>query len=41
MVRGAPDRGGPGCQTPTEMIQAFKLGAPIQKLFPGVMGGPN
>ena len=31
----------PGCQTPTEMIQAFKLGAPIQKLFPGVMGGPN
>ena len=28
----------PGCQTPTEMIQAFKLGAPIQKLFPGVMG---
>jgi len=31
----------PGCQTPTEMIQAWKLGAPIQKLFPGVMGGPN
>jgi Entner-Doudoroff aldolase len=31
----------PGCQTPTEMVQAWKLGAPIQKLFPGVMGGPN
>ena len=31
----------PGCATPTEMIHAWKLGAPIQKLFPGVMGGPN
>ena len=31
----------PGCNTPTEMIQAWKLGAPIQKLFPGVAGGPN
>jgi|TARA_B100001142_G_scaffold37747_1_gene33016 Entner-Doudoroff aldolase len=31
----------PGCGTPTEMVQAFKLGAPIQKLFPGVAGGPG
>jgi 2-dehydro-3-deoxyphosphogluconate aldolase/(4S)-4-hydroxy-2-oxoglutarate aldolase len=31
----------PGCNTPTEMFQAWKLGAPIQKLFPGVAGGPN
>ena len=30
----------PGCQTPSEMVQAWKLGAPIQKLFPGVAGGP-
>ena len=29
----------PGCQTPTEMITAFRAGAPLQKLFPGVAGG--
>jgi Entner-Doudoroff aldolase len=31
----------PGCGTPSEMYQAFQYGAPIQKLFPGVAGGPN
>lgn len=31
----------PGCATPTELYQAYSLGAPIQKLFPGVMGGAN
>lgn len=31
----------PGCQTPTEMVTAYRHGAPLQKLFPGVMGGPN
>jgi len=30
----------PGCQTPTELFNAYKYGAPIQKLFPGVAGGP-
>ena len=30
----------PGCQTPTELIQAYRHGAPLQKLFPGVAGGP-
>jgi 2-dehydro-3-deoxyphosphogluconate aldolase/(4S)-4-hydroxy-2-oxoglutarate aldolase len=30
----------PGCQTPTEMINAYRHGAPLQKLFPGVAGGP-
>lgn len=30
----------PGCQTPTEMITAYRAGAPLQKLFPGVAGGP-
>jgi 2-dehydro-3-deoxyphosphogluconate aldolase/(4S)-4-hydroxy-2-oxoglutarate aldolase len=29
----------PGCQTPTEMINAYRHGAPLQKLFPGVAGG--
>ena len=29
----------PGCQTPTEAYTAYKLGAPIQKIFPGVAGG--
>jgi len=28
----------PGCQTPTELHTAYKLGAPIQKVFPGVAG---
>lgn len=31
----------PGCQTPTEMVMAYRHGAPIQKLFPGVAGGPG
>ena len=30
----------PGCQTPTELLQAYRHGAPLQKLFPGVAGGP-
>jgi len=30
----------PGCQTPTELVNAYRHGAPIQKLFPGVTGGP-
>ena len=30
----------PGCQTPTELVQAYQHGAPLQKLFPGVAGGP-
>merc|ERR1719217_1087593 len=29
----------PGCQTPSEAHAAFKAGAPIQKIFPGVAGG--
>lgn len=31
----------PGCQTPTELVNAYRCGAPIQKLFPGVAGGPG
>uniref|UniRef100_A0A7S2HKK0 2-dehydro-3-deoxy-phosphogluconate aldolase n=1 Tax=Helicotheca tamesis TaxID=374047 RepID=A0A7S2HKK0_9STRA len=31
----------PGCQTPTELVQAYRHGAPLQKLFPGVAGGHN
>jgi Entner-Doudoroff aldolase len=31
----------PGCQTPSELYRAYSLGAPVQKLFPGVAGGPN
>jgi 2-dehydro-3-deoxyphosphogluconate aldolase/(4S)-4-hydroxy-2-oxoglutarate aldolase len=30
----------PGCQTPTELLTAYRHGAPLQKLFPGVVGGP-
>lgn len=30
----------PGCQTPTELVNAYRHGAPLQKLFPGVTGGP-
>lgn len=30
----------PGCQTPTELVNAYRCGAPLQKLFPGVAGGP-
>merc|ERR1719512_482552 len=29
----------PGCQTPTELVMAYRHGAPLQKLFPGVAGG--
>merc|ERR1719331_2870501 len=28
----------PGCQTPTEAYTAYKAGAPVQKIFPGVAG---
>ena len=28
-----------GCQTPTEAYNAYKAGAPVQKIFPGVAGG--
>ena len=28
----------PGCQTPIEAYNAYKLGAPLQKIFPGVAG---
>ena len=31
----------PGCQTPTEAYNAYKAGAPVQKIFPGVAGGAN
>eukprot|EP00529_Nitzschia_sp_RCC80_P032593 CAMPEP_0113514864 /NCGR_PEP_ID=MMETSP0014_2-20120614/40637_1 /TAXON_ID=2857 /ORGANISM="Nitzschia sp." /LENGTH=229 /DNA_ID=CAMNT_0000411391 /DNA_START=483 /DNA_END=1172 /DNA_ORIENTATION=- /assembly_acc=CAM_ASM_000159 len=31
----------PGCQTPTELVNAYRHGAPLQKLFPGVAGGPG
>jgi 2-dehydro-3-deoxyphosphogluconate aldolase/(4S)-4-hydroxy-2-oxoglutarate aldolase len=31
----------PGCQTPTELVMAHRHGAPLQKLFPGVAGGPG
>ena len=30
----------PGCQTHTELTMAYRHGAPLQKLFPGVAGGP-
>ncbi|MBI5851142.1 MAG: bifunctional 4-hydroxy-2-oxoglutarate aldolase/2-dehydro-3-deoxy-phosphogluconate aldolase [Planctomycetes bacterium] len=30
----------PGCFTPTEMLMAHRLGAPIVKLFPGPAEGP-
>jgi len=29
----------PGCQTPTEAYNAYRAGAPVQKIFPGVAGG--
>ena len=29
----------PGCQTPTEAYQAYKAGAPVQKICPDVAGG--
>jgi Entner-Doudoroff aldolase len=30
----------PGTHTPTEMLEAHRLGAPLQKLFPAPGGGP-
>lgn len=30
----------PGTQTPTEMLRAHRVGAPLQKLFPAPGGGP-
>lgn len=30
----------PGCHTPTEMLEAHRAGAPLQKLFPGPGTGP-
>ena len=30
----------PGCATPTEMLHAHRLGAQLQKLFPGQPAGP-
>ena len=30
----------PGTQTPSEAYAAYKAGAPVQKIFPGVAGGP-
>ena len=29
----------PGCQTPSEAYEAYRAGAPVQKIFPGVAGG--
>ena len=37
-IREAANLGGammPGCHTPTEMLEAHRAGAPLQKLFPG------
>lgn len=31
----------PGCATPTEMLLAHRLGAPLQKLFPAPGNGPQ
>eukprot|EP00793_Prasinoderma_coloniale_P003473 PRCOL_00006709-RA len=31
----------PGCQTPSELFAAYRMGAQIQKLFPGIAGGAN
>ncbi|HEY0481477.1 MAG TPA: bifunctional 4-hydroxy-2-oxoglutarate aldolase/2-dehydro-3-deoxy-phosphogluconate aldolase [Kofleriaceae bacterium] len=31
----------PGCATPTELWQAHRAGAPLQKLFPSPAGGPT
>src|SRR5690349_20215866 len=31
----------PGCSTPTEMLQAHRAGAPLQKLFPAPANGPQ
>jgi Entner-Doudoroff aldolase len=43
-VIGEADRLGvaamPGCSTPTEMLRAYRAGAPLQKLFPEPGPGP-
>lgn len=31
----------PGCSTPTEMLSAYRAGAPLQKLFPEQGAGPR
>ena len=31
----------PGASTPSEMLRAYRAGAPLQKLFPGPAGGPT
>ncbi len=31
----------PGCATPTEMLRAYRAGAPLQKLFPAPGTGPQ
>lgn len=31
----------PGCHTPTELLRAHRLGAPLLKLFPAPAGGPE
>jgi Entner-Doudoroff aldolase len=31
----------PGCNTPTEMLRAYRAGAPLCKLFPAPAGGPD
>merc|ERR1712216_122714 len=31
----------PGCQTPSELYNAYTMGAQVQKLFPSIAGGPN
>jgi Entner-Doudoroff aldolase len=43
VIRAAQDLGVammPGCATPTEMLQAHRAGAPLQKLFPAQPLGP-
>lgn len=31
----------PGCMTPSELVHAHQLGAPLQKLFPATVFGPS
>lgn len=43
VIQAAKDMGVamiPGTSTPTEMLHAYRLGAPLQKLFPAPAGGP-
>jgi Entner-Doudoroff aldolase len=44
VVRAALDSGAtpiPGCRTPTELLEAHRAGAPLQKLFPAPADGPG